>query len=188
MRLSVIDYGAPNNGVQSSENIGETAASVTFGDQVGKNGTDAKGHIGLQIKSNCPYALRVSRTAWLAQNLQYKGQSVGAEDGGSFIRVSSRGVAGSAGSNLTGTVIEPSLTGSGKLLSQLSSGPVTAASTLLVHGSRASLSGGLDSPDNGVIVHLDLSCVDGNHLTTIDHRLQGFFQTTLQFRVFPQGL
>jgi len=189
MRLSVIDYRAPDNGVQRTENIGETAASVTFGDRVGANGSHTKGHVGLQVKSNCPYALRMSRTSWVAQNLRYKGQFVGAEDGGSFVRVSSSGVTGSGcQSNPTGTVVEPDLTGSGKLLSQLSSGPVTRHSTLLAQGSPASLSGGIDSPANGIVVHLELSCVDGDQLTTVNRDAQGFFQTTLQFQVFAQRL
>ncbi len=188
MRLSVVDYGAPHNGVSSAANLGQTAASVTFADRVRKNGSDAQGHIGLQIKSNCPYALRLSRSSWVAQNLRYKGQLVGADDGGSFIRVSSSGVTGSYGSNPAGTVVEPSLTGSGKLLSQLSSGPVTSQSTLVAYGSPACSSGGIDSSNNGLVVHFNLSCLDGDQLAPVDEYLQGFFQTTLQFQVFAQRL
>lgn len=186
LRLSVADYSS-NASVFSAEDDAHTSALITFGDHVGPHGSNATARFGLKIKSNCAYAVRMSRSSWTAQNLLYKGKQVAADDGGSFVRIASAGVTASgAGANPSGTILSPNLHGAGMSLAQVTSGPVTPQSTLVAHGERAATSGGMLSDNNDVILNMNLSCVDGDQLAPREFGSPGFFQTTVQFQVFPQ--
>lgn len=163
-------------------------ATLDFGDLSKGDGTPITGSVGLRIRSNCRYKVTMSRGSFVANNLQVRGVDVsGAEDGGTFIRVTAgpRAIPTGPDGNAEQCLISSNLVNGGIALSQLSSGSVSAGSSLVANGQPASLRGSMRSDSNAVDLPVNFSCPTGMQIGPVKAG-SGSFQATVQFEIFPE--
>jgi hypothetical protein len=192
---------------------GRTGFNVAagFGDlSAVTNGLPATAVLGLRVRGDIAYTLTTAQTFFTAQNLQYRGVPQGAEDRGSFIRMTAGTPVGRGpDSNPGGSTINPALVGEGLTLSQVSVGTPNQGATMIMTGTAPSVrpstpgmpgtgaalpSGIAATPaasaaaaqENSVEVPVFFTVPTGFALGPIAAGRPGTFATNLQFAVFPR--